>query len=238
MKIDGSVALVTGGNRGIGEQFVKELLDRGAARVYAAARDPRKVAVPGAVPLTLDITDPASVRAAAEQAGDVTLLVNNAGIATGASVLDGDLADFRREFDTHVFGTLAVSRAFAPVLARNGGGGLLNVLSALSWVALPASAAYCAAKSAEWSLTNALRVELAAQGTQVTGLHMGYVDTDLTTDVQAPKSHPADIVRAALDGFAAGDFEVTADDTARQVKAALSAGAAALYPRLTAAPAV
>ncbi|WP_329362169.1 SDR family oxidoreductase [Streptomyces sp. NBC_00669] len=232
MKIDGSVALVTGGNRGIGEQFVRALLERGAAKVYAAARDPRKVAVPGAVPLRLDITDAGSVRAAAEQAGDVTLLVNNAGISTGASLLDGDLADFRREFDTHVFGTLAVSRAFAPVLARGGGGGLLNVLSALSWISLPASAAYCAAKSAEWSLTNALRVELAAQGTQVTGLHMGYVDTDLIADVRAPKSDPADIVRAALDGFAAGDFEVTADATARQVKSALSAGPAALYPQL------
>lgn len=232
MDIQGSVALVTGGNRGIGEHFVKALLDAGAAQVYAAARDPRQVTVPGAVPLKLDITDPEAVRAAAEQAPDVTLLVNNAGSSTGAALLDGGLADWRREYETHVLGTLSVSRAFAPVLARNGGGAFLNVLSALSWLALPGSAAYSAAKAAEWSLTNALRVELAAQGTQVTALHMGYVDTDMTAGIQAPKSAPADIVRTALAGLAAGDFEVLADDTAKQVKSGLSAGVAALYPQL------
>lgn len=232
MDIQGSVALVTGGNRGIGEHFVKALLDAGAAQVYAAARDPRQVTVPGAVPLKLDITDPEAVRAAAEQAPDVTLVVNNAGSSTGAALLDGGLADWRREYETHVLGTLSVSRAFAPVLARNGGGAFLNVLSALSWLALPGSAAYSAAKAAEWSLTNALRVELAAQGTQVTALHMGYVDTDMTAGIQAPKSAPADIVRTALAGLAAGDFEVLADDTAKQVKSGLSAGVAALYPQL------
>jgi NAD(P)-dependent dehydrogenase (short-subunit alcohol dehydrogenase family) len=232
MRINGSVALVTGGNRGIGEHFVRRLLDAGAAKVYAAARDPKKVTLPGAIPIRVDITDHESVRAAAEEAGDVTLLVNNAGISTGATLMEGDLADFRREFDTHVFGTLAMSRAFAPVLARNGGGGMLNVLSALSWFASPNSAAYCAAKSAEWSITNSLRVELATQGTQVTGLHMGYVDTDLIAHVDAPKSHPADIVRTALAGFEAGDFEITADDTSKQVKAALSLGLTALYPQL------
>jgi NAD(P)-dependent dehydrogenase (short-subunit alcohol dehydrogenase family) len=232
MKINGSVALVTGGNRGIGATFVQALLDGGAAKVYAAARDPKKVTVPGAVPLRVDITDPESVRAAAEQAGDVDLLVNNAGISTGATLLDGGLDDWRREFETHVLGTLTVSRAFAPILGRNGGGGIINVLSALSWFSMPASAAYCAAKSAEWSLTNALRVELAPQKTQVTALHMGYVDTDLIAHIDAPKSAPADIVRAALAGFAAGDLEVTADDTAKQVKSALSQGVEALYAGL------
>jgi NAD(P)-dependent dehydrogenase (short-subunit alcohol dehydrogenase family) len=132
-----------------------------------------------------------------------------------------------------VLGTLTVSRAFAPVLARSGGGGILNVLSALSWFAMPASAAYCAAKSAEWSLTNALRVELASQGTQVTALHMGYVDTDLIAHLDTPKSAPEDIVRAALAGFAEGEFEVTADDTATQTKAVLSQGVRALYGDLS-----
>lgn len=230
MDINGSVALVTGGNRGIGAAFVRALLDAGASTVYAAARDPRTVTVPGAVPLRIDITDPASVRAAAEKAADVTLLVNNAGIATGAGVLDGGLDDWRREYETHVLGTLTVSQTFAPVLGRNGGGGILNVLSALSWFAAPDSAAYCAAKAAQWSLTNALRVALAPQGTQVTGLHMGYVDTDLVAGVDAPKSAPDDIVRTALAGFAAGDAEITADDTAKHVKSALSAPVAALYP--------
>ncbi len=232
MRINGSVALVTGGNRGIGARFVQELLDAGAAKVYAAARDPKTVTVPGAVPIRLDITDHESVRAAAEEAGDVTLLINNAGIATGAGILDGDLGDWQREFDTHVFGTLAVSRAFAPVLARNGGGGVLNVLSALSWFSQADNAAYCAAKSAQWSLTNALRVRLAEQGTQVTGLHMGYVDTDLIAHLDVPKSAPTDIVRTALAGLEAGDFEVLADDTAKGVKSALGGDLSALYPSL------
>ena len=222
MKINGSIALVTGGNRGIGEQFVKALLDRGAAKVYAAARDPRKVTVPGAVPLRLDITDPESVRAAAEQAGDVTLLINNAGISTGASLLEGSRESFLREYETHVLGTLEMSRAFAPVLARNGGGGLLNVLSVLSWATLPGSAAYSAAKSAQWSVTNALRIALAEQGTQVTGLHVGYVDTDLTAGIDAPKSDPADVARTALDGFESGLTEVLADALSQSVKSALS----------------
>ncbi|WP_329129213.1 SDR family oxidoreductase [Streptomyces sp. NBC_01476] len=232
MKINGSVALVTGGNRGIGEQFVKSLLDAGASKVYASARDPKKVSVPGAVPLRLDITDPESVRAAAEQAQDVTLLINNAGIDTGASTVAGDLADFQREFDTHVFGTLRVSRAFAPVLARNGGGGILNVLSVLSWYAAPNSGGYSAAKAAEWSLTNSLRLSLADQGTQVTGLHVGYVDTDLAAHVDAPKNDPADVVAAALEGLEAGLHEVLADDLSRRVKAALAAGPEVLYPQI------
>jgi NAD(P)-dependent dehydrogenase (short-subunit alcohol dehydrogenase family) len=234
MQIQGSVALVTGGNRGLGEHFVKSLLDGGAARVYAAVRDPRKVTMQGAVPIRVDITDHASVRAAAEAAGDVNLLVNNAGIATGAGLLNGDLADYQREFDTHVVGTLAMSRAFAPVLARNGGGGIINVLSALSWFSMPDAAAYCAAKSAAWSLTNSLRVALAGQGTQVTGLHVGYVDTDMTAGVTAPKADPADVVRTTLAGFEAGDFEVTADETSKQVRAGLSHGPAALYSQLAA----
>jgi NAD(P)-dependent dehydrogenase (short-subunit alcohol dehydrogenase family) len=229
MQINGAVALVSGANRGLGEQFVRALQDAGAAKVYAAARNPASVTVPGAIPLALDITDPASVRAAAEQAGDVTLLINNAGISTGAGLLDGELSDFQREFDTHVFGTLAMSRAFAPVLAGNGGGAILNVLSVLSWFTSPGSAAYSAAKSAQWSLTNALRVALADQHTQVTALHVGYMDTDMAARITSPKSDPAKVAQEALEGVAAGYLEVLADDTSRQVKAALAADPSALY---------
>jgi NAD(P)-dependent dehydrogenase (short-subunit alcohol dehydrogenase family) len=234
MQINGAVALVTGGNRGLGEKFVQALLDGGAAKVYAAARNPASVTVPGAVPIALDITDPESVRAAAEEAGDVTLLINNAGTSGGVDLLADDLDVVRNEFETHVFGTLAVTRAFAPVLARNGGGAVLNVLSVLSWVTIPGSAVYSAAKSAEWSLTNATRLALLDQGTLVTGLHVGYMDTDMTAGIDGPKEDPAKIARIALDGIEAGLYEVVADDISRQVKAGLSADPTALYPGLTA----
>src|SRR3984957_6283866 len=174
MQIEGSTALVTGANRGLGRRFAEELLARGAT-VYAAARPPGSVDLPGVTPIALDVTDAASVAAAAEATGDVTLLINNAGSSTGASLLDGPMADIELEMNTHFFGTLAVTRAFAPQLAAGGGGAVLNVLSALSWVSFPGSGAYCAAKSAEWSLTNALRQQLAGQGTQVAALHVGYM---------------------------------------------------------------
>ncbi|MFG2356477.1 SDR family oxidoreductase [Streptomyces sp. NPDC048521] len=232
MTVNGSVALVTGGNRGLGDRFVRALLEAGASKVYAAARDPRKVTVEGAIPIALDITDPAAVRAAAEQAPDVTLLINNAGTSLGSPVLKGDPDTFRKEFDTHVFGTLDVTRAFAPVLARNGGGAILNVLSVLSWLSVPDIAAYCAAKSAAWSITNALRLELAGQGTQVSALHVGYMDTDMAAAVDAPKTDPAEVARLALEGIDKGLYEIIADDVSRQVKGGLSAGVEVLYPQL------
>jgi len=164
MDITGSVALVTGANRGIGRQLARQLarqlLERGAAKVYATSRRPELVDVPGAEVLRLDITDPGSVTAAAAAAGDVTLLVNNAGITISTNLVTGDLAEVRREMDTHFYGTLRVIRAFAPVLARNGGGGIVNVLSALSWFSADGANAYAAAKAA-WSLTNGVRLELA-----------------------------------------------------------------------------
>ena len=230
MQIEGAVALVTGANRGIGRRFVEQLVARGAAKVYASARDPSSIDLQGVTPLQLDITDPASVAAAAAAAGDVTLLINNAGIATGANLVTGDLADVRREFDTHFFGTLAVVRAFAPILKANGGGAVLNVLSALSWFSYEGGSAYCAAKSAEWSLTNGIRLELAKQGTLVTGLHLGLTDTDMTAGMSGDKGDPADVARAGLDGIAAGALEVLADATSRRVKAALSGDPALLYP--------
>ncbi|MYV39916.1 SDR family NAD(P)-dependent oxidoreductase [Streptomyces sp. SID1328] len=232
MKVDGSVAFVTGANRGLGEQFVRALLGAGAAKVYAGARDPAKVTVPEAVPVAVDITDHASVLAAAGQAPDVTLLVNNAGSTTRAHILTAELDSFRTEFETHVLGTLAMSRAFAPTLGRNGGGAIVNVLSVLSWVSITASAGYAAAKSAEWSMTNALRVALAEQGTQVTALHVSYLATDMAAAVTGPKADPAAVARATLEGVEAGWPEVLADDVSRRVQAALSQGPEALYPQL------
>ncbi|MGJ6964204.1 SDR family oxidoreductase [Streptosporangium sp. G11] len=232
MQINGSVALVTGANRGLGERFVQALLEGGASKVYATARNPDTITTPGVVPIALDVTDPAAVRAAADLAPDVTLLINNAGSLTGAGLLDGDIDDFRLEMETHYFGTLATSRAFAPALARNGGGAILNVLSVLSWIAFPDSVAYSAAKSAAWALTNALRLQLAEQKTLVTALHVGYMDTDMAARVDAPKSDPAVIARIALDGVEAGRYEVLADEVSTNVKAGLSSDPSALYPQL------
>ena len=225
-----STALVTGANRGFGRHLAQQLAARGA-KVYAGSRRDG-VDLAGVTPIRLDITDPASVAAAAAEAGDVTVLINNAGIGTGASVLTGDIADLHLEFDTHVFGTLDVTRAFAPVIERNGGGAILNVLSVLSWITFPQVGGYSAAKSAEWSMTNALRAELAPRNIRVSGLHVGYMDTDLTVGVDAPKLDPAVVAAFALDQLAAGVPEILADDVSKQVQAGLAGGVAALYPAL------
>ena len=186
--------------------------------------------IPGATPLALDITDPASVHAAAEAAADVGLLVNNAGIQLYQSLITGDLTKIRSEMDTHYFGTLNVVRAFAPTLAANGGGAILNVLSVASWVSYEGVGSYSAAKSAEWSLTNGIRLELAAQGTQVTGFHLGPADTEMLAGVDGDKLDPAVAVRMALDGLEAAALEVLADEQSEHVKAALSADPRVLYP--------
>ncbi|MBM0225278.1 MULTISPECIES: SDR family oxidoreductase [Micromonospora] len=232
MKIAGRSALVTGANRGFGRHLAAELAARGAT-VYAGARNPDSVDLPGVTPVRLDITDPDSVAAAAALAGDVTLLVNNAGISTGADLLDADLATIRLELETHFLGTLSMVRAFAPRIAANGGGTILNILSALSWVSFPQTGAYSAAKSAEWSMTNGLRVQLADRGVRVAGLHVGYMDTDMTANVSAPKSDPAEIARLAVDGIEADRYEIVADETSRRVLAGLSGGVAAIYPQLS-----
>jgi len=230
MQVKDAVVLVTGGNRGLGKAFVQEALARGARKVYAAARDPRSVDTPGATPLALDVTDPDSVQRAAAAAPDVTLVVNNAGISTRQRMLDGDLAEIRREFETNFYGPVLVTRAFAPVLAKNGGGHVLNVHSVLSWISQGTS--YSANKAALWQATNGFRIELAPQGTGVTGLHVGYVDTDMTAGIDGPKVAAADVVRQAYDGVEAGAFEVLADDVTRNVKRGLAADPAALYPQL------
>ncbi|MCW3038537.1 MAG: short chain dehydrogenase [Solirubrobacterales bacterium] len=232
MELDNAVVLITGANRGLGRAFTTALLDAGAAKVYAGARDPQSVDAsdPRVVPLRLDITRPEDVAAAAGIAADVTLLVNNAGIATGTHALGDDgLEGARQEMEVNYFGHLAVSRAFAPVLAANGGGALVNVLSALSWVSFPQYGNYSAAKSAAWSLTNHLRTVLRGQGTLVSGLHLGYADTDMTAGVDAPKAAPADIAAALVAGLRVGEEEILADETSRFVKAALSGPVDALY---------
>jgi NAD(P)-dependent dehydrogenase (short-subunit alcohol dehydrogenase family) len=230
--ISGSTALVTGANGGLGQQFVAQLLERGAVKVFASARTPREWNDPRVIPIVLDVTDDASVAAAAASAPDVSIVVNNAGIAGEAPMATGDFGTIRAIFETNFFGALRVARDFAPVLAANGGGALVDVHSVLSWIGL--AGAYSASKAAFWSATNSLRLELAPQGTQVVGLHLGYADTPMTSSVDAPKADPADIVRAALDGLEAGEHEVLADEISRNVKAGLAGSIVGLYPQLAA----
>lgn len=216
MLLQGATALVTGANRGIGHQFAVDLLRRGA-KVYATARRPELVDVPGAEVLRLDITDQASVEAAAALAGDVDVLINNAADTAGGNLVTGDLDAIRSVMNSSYYGTLAMIRAFAPVLARNGGGAILNVLSAAAWNTVDGNTAYAAAKSAEWGLTNGVRIELAGQGTQVAALVPGLVGTQTLFDfveregIDIPHGmvmDPADLVGLALDGLEAGDIEI------------------------------
>jgi NAD(P)-dependent dehydrogenase (short-subunit alcohol dehydrogenase family) len=222
MDITNSVAVVTGANRGLGRHFAAQLLARGA-KVYAAARDIDGIDLPGAIALRLDITDPASVTRAASLAADATFLVNNAGSSTGQTLLDGDLDLIRTEMETHYFGTLGVTRAFAPVIEGNGGGAILNVLSVLSWLHPGAAGAYTAAKAAEWAMTDALRDQLEPRGVQVAALHVAYMDTDMAAHIPADrKTDPAVVAALALDAVAAGATEILADDVTRAVKAGLA----------------
>jgi NAD(P)-dependent dehydrogenase (short-subunit alcohol dehydrogenase family) len=224
VQLANSVVFITGANRGLGLVFAQEALARGARRVFAAARDPARITLPGVVPIALDVTDPAAIARAVRDCGDVTVLVNNAGIADlGGFLAEDALASARRHLETNFFGPLAMAQAFAPVLAKNGGGAILNVLSIASWINRPLLGVYGASKSAAWALTNGLRHELRDQRTQVTALHMGFVDTDLTRALDVPKSAPADIVQRALDGLEAGLDEVLADDATRQVRRSLGA---------------
>lgn len=232
MKIENSVVLTTGANRGIGLAFAQALLARGARKVYAAARNPASVTLPGVHTLQLDVTKPEEVAAAVKEASDVTLVINNAGIAQPGGFLAPDSDEVaRRIFETNFFGVLNMSKAFAPVLKANGGGALLNVLSVASWINGSELAAYSASKSAAWSLTNALRHELAGQKTQVLGLHMAYVDTDLTRGFDVQKSSAEEIVQRALDGLEAGADEVLADALTQQVRQGLAAPRAVYLPQ-------
>jgi len=224
MKSDQITALVTGANRGLGKRFAAQLVERGA-KVYAAARRPETIDVSGVEPIELDITDPASVQRAAELATDVNVLINNAGTSTRAGLLSGSFEDIRLEMETHYFGTLSVIRTFVPIIERNGGGAILNMLSVLSWLHAPGSGAYSAAKAAAWAMTDAIRAELAPSGITVTAVHVGYMDTDMAAFAPADqKTDPAVVARLALDGLFAGEPEVLADELTRETKASLSGG--------------
>ncbi|MDR6971360.1 SDR family oxidoreductase [Leifsonia shinshuensis] len=229
--ITGRVALVTGANRGLGAAFVAELLERGASKVYAAARRPGSVQSddPRVVPLELDVTDPESIGRAASIATDVSILVNNAGIAVNQSLVSGDLEEIRRELDTNFWGPVLVTRAFSPILEANGGGAIVNMHSTLSWLGV---GSYSASKAALWSASNSVRVDLAPAGIQVVGVHVGYVDTDMAADVTADKVPPQQVVEEALDAVKNDEAEAVVGDTARYVKSHLHEDVRVLYPQL------
>lgn len=219
MEIQGSIALVTGANRGLGAAFARGLLAAGAAKVYAAARDLGSVKLSGVVAVRLDVTQPEQVAKLASELGDVTLLVNNAGIIeVGPLLAVGSIDSLRRQFDTNAVGPLRLVQAFAPILANNGGGAVVNVLSVLSWLTLGGrSGGYSASKAAAWALSNALRHELKAQGTQLLAVHAGYIDTDMAREVPGPKSSPDDIVRQVIAALEATQLELLADTITRDV---------------------
>jgi NAD(P)-dependent dehydrogenase (short-subunit alcohol dehydrogenase family) len=228
--LEGRVVLVTGANGGLGEQFVWQALERGAAKVYAAARTPKIWADSRIQPIALDISDADAVMNAVATAADVDMLINNAAIAPADDTLFGPDEEARRIFDTNFFGTLRVSTAFAPVLAAHGGGTLVNVLSSSVWVSLPT--AYAASKAAAWSATNGLRFALEQQGTHVVGLLVGMIDTPMSAQYDVPKSSPESVVTQAYDGIAAGALEVLADEQTRDLKSRLSNLAENHYPWL------
>ena len=217
MDFNGAAVLVTGANRGLGQVFARELVKRGA-KVYAGARNPASVVDEGVIAVQLDVTDDASVAAAAKELGDVTIVINNAGVLIGGE----DVDSIRAEFEVNFYGVARTTDAFAPVLKANGGGVLVNVLSVLSFIGVPSARGYAASKAAAWSLTKSAREALREQGTRVVAVHAGYIDTDMAAHVDGPKISPEDVVSQTLQAIQNGDEEVLADDITRQVKATLA----------------
>jgi NAD(P)-dependent dehydrogenase (short-subunit alcohol dehydrogenase family) len=232
MRIEGSVALVTGANRGLGRAFARELVSRGAAKVYGAARHPEAVTEPGVTPVALDITDAERVAQVAQQCADINILVNNAGVLRYSAFISAPSEDAARaEMETNYFGTLSMCRAFAPVLVANGGGAIVNMLSVSSFFTNLIDASYGASKAAAWSLTNGIRIELHHQGILVVAVHASFVDTDmaaLATDVL--KDRPESVAQQAFDAVEAGQVEVLADERTRTIKAQLSRDQELIYP--------
>ncbi|ORW47057.1 short-chain dehydrogenase [Mycobacterium paraense] len=226
VNIKGSTVVVTGGQRGLGKAIVDELLRRGAAKVYATARSPKPSEDPRVVSVALDVTNPDSVAALAVTATDADIVINNAGIIGAPQLLSADIEEVRAVFDTNYFGALRVAQAFAPILADNGGGALVDIASILSWVA--GFGGYGDSKAALWSATNSLRIELEKQGTRVTSVHLSFTETDMTSGFDVPKNDPRQVARQIADGIERGDAEVLADDDTRFMKAALSGPVEAL----------
>jgi NAD(P)-dependent dehydrogenase (short-subunit alcohol dehydrogenase family) len=233
MRIQGSIALVTGANRGLGRAFAQQLVNRGAARVYAAVRRPATVVDPTLTPIELDITDSERVTEVAKQLTDVTLLVNNAGIQNSSSFIGTpNLEPARQEMETNYFGTLTMCRAFAPVLGANGGGAIVNMLSVSSFVNNPLDPSYGASKAAAWSMTNGIRIELSRQDTLVVAVHSGFIDTDMSSAYDAAKLRPESVATQAFDAVEAGNIEVLADERSRFVKDSLSRDHELIYPAI------
>ncbi len=202
MEIRNCTALVTGANRGVGFAFTQALLETGAKKVYAGVRQPAAIADPRVVPVLLDVTSAKDIERVAAQCADVDLLVNNAGVMLSKPALaDGAVTAFRSELEVNVLGLLQMMQAFAPVLSRNGGGGIVNMLSVVSLYIYPFNGTYGATKHAAKALTDAARVQLRAQGTHVLGVYAGFIDTDMAADVEGAKTSPAQVAARALEGM-------------------------------------
>ncbi|MBB2964260.1 SDR family oxidoreductase [Methylobacterium sp. R2-1] len=221
MDIKDRVAFVTGANGGIGSALVSELLRRGVRRVYAASRSPRGVKpgtaeASGLLAVQLDVVDSSGVIAAARLAHDVTLLFNNAGSMTRGPLLNTSLADVRGDMETNFFGTLQMIRAFAGVIERNGGGGIVNILSVSAWASSPDAGGYSASKAAAHSLTQSLRAELGPRGIAVLAAYPGPVNTDMTRDFEIPKANPHEVARLIVDGVEDDQEDIVPDRMSRQ----------------------
>jgi NAD(P)-dependent dehydrogenase (short-subunit alcohol dehydrogenase family) len=233
MHVEGSVALVTGANRGLGQAFARSLIDKGASRVYAAARRPEEITDNDVTPVRLDITSAEQVADASRRCTDVNLLINNAvEVIQSPLIAAGSLEPARAQMETNYFGTLAMCQAFAPVLARNGGGAIVNMCSIVSFFNVPSMGSFCPTKAALWSMTHGIRIELRSQGTQVVSVHVGFIDTRQSAGFDVPKHAPADIAAKVIQAVEGGSEEVLADERTRQVKANVPRDLELIYPEV------